>query len=293
MNKTNKPKFGIRHTPVGSIVEIQVTGTSSPPELLTVAAIIQNDINSYVLQSDDPHPTIEGIKRAYNVDHVTAIVKRGTGSCAPQSNVPQFRREVFQKYYYGDGEVKHHSQYGAYSLREVIILLATEMSAHYHVLDGDKLVDQVWKLGIIRRQGYCGVCRVSKKRLRQAVRRLLPHCYRSKKRAIREYEDPQWERDDLDYDYMEDRNLTLPQEFLTNFDLRELPVYKEAVAEYGDNTLEVQETGVDGEVGMGSLWFYGKSDPDKGLSDFWRLFESVRARHRADQRMQRLQTMNP
>ena len=81
--------------------------------------------------------------------------------------------------------------------------------------------------------------------------------------------------DDYDYkDYLdqEDRNLTLPPEFLTNFNLRDLLAYRAAVAASPIAGFEVRDTDCDGRDGMGSLWFFGTA-PDNGLTDFWDLLK--------------------
>lgn len=79
---TAKIKWNIAHFPRGSKVEFQVF-SNEEPVVGNVTDIIKNGIKSWVLVTDIPGKVTEW--EAYNIEHVTRIIKRGTGSCVPTS----------------------------------------------------------------------------------------------------------------------------------------------------------------------------------------------------------------
>ncbi len=79
-------------------------------------------------------------------------------------------------------------------------------------------------------------------------------------------------------DDFEDRNLTLPPSFITNFRLDEFPLYEEAVkrackGRFKPEWFDVRKTDADGKAWSGSFWYHAGGD----LSDFWEIFEQVKS----------------
>ena len=99
-----KKQWQTGHFPRGSVVEVQVMG--SEPVQFTVVDICQNGIDSWILVSDPFNEAI-GFNRSFNIDHVTRIIKRGTGSCKVSRSFQEDWREFHVI-------PKHPSQYSDY-----------------------------------------------------------------------------------------------------------------------------------------------------------------------------------
>lgn len=347
---TGLRRFGLGHLPVGTVVELYVSGSHPDPIQRTVTGLVCNGSDSWVLKTDQPS-SIQGLAEAFNISYVTGVVQRGTGSTSVTPHFAGLGRDAFDPLFRVNA--KGRNQYASFDMRTVVNYLISTMTTDAQLVDGDKLYGMLHDCGAIQphpegtwRNGTQLAWKANKKKLKRRIRQLLPGCLMNRRRtqrqdsaeALADYErgfddrvDMEFERpvevgtteglnehgnnqvfldgqpvcsqchssytnqgedhplgsgtscfscrtgdyDDYDYrDYPdpEDRNLTLPPEFLTNFELRDLPAYQAAVAASPLQGFDVRSTDCDGLDRMGSLWFFG-TFPDKSLGDFWTLLK--------------------
>lgn len=179
-------KFHIGHFPRGSKVLIHVGILSNSVEL-TVDHTISNGPNSFCVIGTVANSEQEGM-RGYNIDHVVKILKRGDGK---DIHIP-YRRPTRSSNTDRIVPPTVNNNYTAWSMRTTIIIMAWEMfDARQHVVDFDRLVNAVYASGIIKQRqlklgtefegppwNYKHMYDVAnKKKLREAVRRVLPRCF--------------------------------------------------------------------------------------------------------------------
>jgi hypothetical protein len=81
---------------------------------------------------------------------------------------------------------------------------------------------------------------------------------------------------DLDRDCYDDPNLYLPPHFITCFDERELPVYRQAVDVYASrhpqHNLDIDTSGTWNSKQSPALLCFDRGE----LTEFWRILEAIR-----------------
>jgi hypothetical protein len=193
-NKTQK--FNVAHFPKGTVCEITMIGR--PPFEIEVQHIVQNGPNSFVLVSTTPGTVTEF--ESYNMVYVTRIIKRGTGKVVFDTEMQQrFDKRFMEDQKRNDGSFgiyKHHSQYLAFvGVRELVFHIADRYLDNTKLLDLPKLLQMLTDHNVLRvtpipgdygfDDGF-GYYVVSKKKLNNAVRRMVNKCLVKRERAQRE-----------------------------------------------------------------------------------------------------------
>lgn len=131
-------KFNIAHFPNGTVFQIGTSalfGNKDAQKVFTVANIVRNGVDSYVLQTTTRDEQLNAASRtemmsSYNIVHVESIIKRGDGPVSVDHNryglgtVVQNNSHINQDYYYWHQkqEKKYSSgKYVGYDMQGLII----------------------------------------------------------------------------------------------------------------------------------------------------------------------------
>lgn len=298
MTKKRTPydtRFVPQHFPVGTVCQLSselsyMRDEAGNPRVITVQGIVRNGLDSYVLKTgvkkmhSEYNP--EGIDEGINISHVDRILKRGDGpvkidygyyTSARQDKrmLEDIRMMELTKPFPDRNWSPKKGCYNTGSLTTVLHYEVSKVASEGQMIDHEKMHRAVYK------QPWCTFVKhhffhaysINKKQLRKFLKANLNRWLLNMKKALKAEREEQQQ----DYERMwdeEDRNLSLPSEFVTNFQIDRLEVYRAAAAEVNEPEIEVRDTDCDGRSQMGSLWFYGNRG-NGPLDKFWAAFHKL------------------
>lgn len=207
-SKKNKPTFGYAHFPIGTIFTFKVGGVDKVEHLASVRELVKNGPDSYVIYTDLPCELTN--YRIVNISHVTEIAVRGPGV----AKISIDRKTKHQD----DWEMLPSSRthYHTHSLRGLLSDFIKNMADQDHIVDVDKMMHMLTQQNVVKfteyKEGdignqyrYQGYHRVSKKKLKAAIKRVYNKCLCDHGNAQREsdqaWNDPKGWGYDEDDDY--------------------------------------------------------------------------------------------
>lgn len=196
---------------------ICAVGCHGKPYRITVKKVVKNGPNSYAILTGNPNrflvttdkddiATASKIQEVINTNNIIKIVYRAPGVMkVDRSDELRFIAEQaatrLQEEYYGIS--KHPSQYRTMFVEGLIHSIAIDIRSDDQHFDGERLVTKLRELNLFRvttsgdfwtRPVYV----VGKKKLRAAIKRLLPHCL-EKHRVAQAFQDELGGRDDFEW----------------------------------------------------------------------------------------------
>lgn len=204
-SKKNKPKFGYAHFPIGTVFTFKVSGVDKVEHLASVRELVKNGPDSYLIYTDLPCELTD--YRMINASHVTGIVRRGPGL----AKIKIDRNTRHQQ----DWEILPSSRTHHYthSLRGLLNDHITAIAGQDHIVDVDKMIYMLDRQSVVKfteykdgdignHYGYVGYHKVSKKKLKAAIKRVYNKCLCDHGEAQRE-SDQMWD-DPKGWGYIED-----------------------------------------------------------------------------------------
>ena len=177
-----KQKFHVEHFPAGTQFRAPIVGDM----ILTARCVTQNAPKNYLII----YEPIEGKESdfcALAIGHVTEVVKRGEGYAT-------WRKEdvrAADKPSSYEATRNRYAHFGGLSF--LISYLAAQVTKNTtNMVDTELLVRKIYEERLIRkdqRYGNWGVHSCSKKKLKKAIKRLIPHCLLNHEKEEREYQE--------------------------------------------------------------------------------------------------------
>lgn len=292
-------KFGPQHFPNGTVVKLndefqKITQTNG---LLThtVTGLVRNGVKSYVFKTGVilEHTGEQG----FNIDHVAQIVKRGSGKVTidhgfygvnkSKEHLIQLESGVLSTRHGDVGTKFPTGRHVTYSVSAALGLELAKLAPAGATIDYERmtaaLVAQKFVVSVQEHVHFEHFV-VNKKRLRKWVKTNLNR-YLANLTKLNKADDALYGKDDWDYGdegidgyygLPEDLNPNpkTPDAFLTNFNLDQLSLYKEAATIVNDPLFRVEDSGYGDTSNIGSLWYDG--DPANGSTDrFWDVLDSL------------------
>ena len=181
--------FSFAHFPKGTICHVNGVGLGLGKEGLTieVKGLVQNGVDSWVIQTDLTSPI--SLTMAFNITYVDAIIRRGDSEdySSMETDDPYESRDSYYENLLRrrTDKNKHNYVLGTDVLFRIIDRINCK-----HFIDHDKLyryIDQSFIAGDNSIDVF-GIYEavVSKKKLTKLIKRVLPHCYVTKKQKLAE-----------------------------------------------------------------------------------------------------------
>lgn len=194
-SRKNKPKFGYAHFPVGTIFKFKVSGVDKVEHVAEVRELVKNGPDSYLIYTNLACELTEW--RLINASHVTSIVRRGPGvaNISIERNTNRMHNwEILP------GSRTH---YCTRSLRGLLNDRIAAMAGQDHIVDVDKMIYMLDQQHVVKfteykdgdignNYGYHGYHKVSKKKLKAAIKRVYNKCLCDHREAQRE-SDQMWD----------------------------------------------------------------------------------------------------
>lgn len=188
--------------PEGTVVEITLPFRPVDEERVqqhTVGRIFRNGFDSYVIETTtlrNSHFFSPGSKESFNTEHVTRIIKRGTGPLKVDENYfnpsTTLIRDTYHKHMYmWDGLQRKRGHLISLNPQELIAFYLGDYVPDGSVRDLDEAARKALAAGVIRRdnqQPFLRYFTASSKKLKRWVKRNANRCLTNKKAAVREYE---------------------------------------------------------------------------------------------------------
>lgn len=167
-NKNNR-KWNFAHFPAGTVVKVaeEIQRIYNNTEF-TVAHVSKNGPDSYVITTDAQGVCTEFA--SFNIDHVEAIISRGTGKTGLHEHVAY--PSVYER-----GLQKHHSRYASRYPNGLVYDVAAQFITNDMQIDIDALSQHLVATGVLQHVSteYLFQADVSanKKKLKRAIRRCI------------------------------------------------------------------------------------------------------------------------
>lgn len=204
-SKKNKPTFGYAHFPIGTVFTFKVSGVDKVEHLASVRELVKNGPDSYLIHTNLACELTD--YRMINASHVTGIVRRGPGVAKisiDRKTRHQHNWEILPS---------SRTHYRTHSLRSLLNDHITAMAGQDHIVDVDKMIYMLTQQNVVQfihyncdefgiHYGYTGYHKVSKKKLKAAIKRVYNKCLCDHGEAQRE-SDQMWD-DPKGWGYDED-----------------------------------------------------------------------------------------
>lgn len=199
---------------------LEVTTHRGEIKRFEITGLCRTGPDLYVFDTAVPHPAIADVTEAYAIDYVTRIIRYGNGTRKPgkPNALPAYRgkKETLQEYtqLMGRPSKRAGSRYAVYSPSGIVHHVIADYQGD-HVVDGDKLMRLLESRGILRYEGLMHMLvPVNKKKLRKAIRQLMPRCYlrAAATQKLRDEEDDRRYAEDMDKEWERDHQETVNTE---------------------------------------------------------------------------------
>lgn len=228
MIATKQPKWNTGHFPADTTFTVNddigrnaMDGTRyfDVDHVFTATHLINNGPGSYVVCTTDDNPSERiGGKQCYNIDHVKAIIKRGTGPVKigdeRRDGTNTTERVEYVQRFVNDPELcqyKKKNEYMGASIRDYLMLLIDKYVPEGSIFDMEKAITALHKAGIYRityinDNGWCDlpIMTANKKRLhkwlKQNTNRFLRKLKEVQAEEAKDWEEAMEESWDRDFD---------------------------------------------------------------------------------------------
>jgi hypothetical protein len=224
--------------PVGTLVEIVVDGGSAEnrePKIREVQYLVRNGLRSYVIHTGLKKEFLDGdsIDEGYNIAHVTRILRRGPKHARFPWGIRKTELVVKESYQHKPDVwaadiarmalPKARGAYRTIDAGMVVHYIVQSLLKYDQAYDSALLHSMLRDRGLIRYDDQHFLLPVRKKRLRKAIRQLLPRCLCNVEKAWAAqqeadnrafHEDLDWLDHELDHelDIMEDEEPSIKRD---------------------------------------------------------------------------------